>query len=188
MNLPLALTIWSHRFCPHKCDVGYLLEQIKLSGQGTVIGITKPSPTEGAWSALLHIFLRQNWTDYLIKRSTRPLLEEVAWYRLLCNFFIDFRGRVCYQDVGCFSTDWPFDYCSVLPSDPKSIGTKFQLYTRKNWNHPENLDIYDLSRLQKSHFIPWAPLKIIIHGYWSSCSHYEEMIVNLLQHVRIGLY
>ena len=31
---------------------------------GTVIGITKPPPIEGAWSVLLHRCLRQTWTDH----------------------------------------------------------------------------------------------------------------------------
>ena len=33
---------------------------------------------EGAWGVLLHSCLSQTWTDYLIKRSKRPLLEKVA--------------------------------------------------------------------------------------------------------------
>ena len=45
--------------------------------QATVIGITKPPPKDGAWSALLHSCLRQTQTDYKIKRSERPLLRRL---------------------------------------------------------------------------------------------------------------
>ena len=52
--------------------------------QGTVIGITQPPPRDGAWSALFSNLSKSALDDYVVKCSERPLLEEVAWSRLLC--------------------------------------------------------------------------------------------------------
>ena len=48
------------------------------------IGITQPLPRDGAWSALFINLSKSAWDSYVVKRSERPLLEEVAWSRLLC--------------------------------------------------------------------------------------------------------
>ena len=52
--------------------------------KGTVIGITQPPPTEGAWRALLSSLSKSDLDNYIVKRSKRPLLEEVSWSRLPC--------------------------------------------------------------------------------------------------------
>ena len=54
------------------------IENIKSFQKGTVIRITEPSPKEGAWSGL---FSNRS------KRSKYPLLEKVAWFRLLCLIY-----------------------------------------------------------------------------------------------------
>ena len=49
-----------------------------------VIGITHPPSTEGAWSALSSNLSKSDLDNYVVKRSKRPLLEEVSWSRLPC--------------------------------------------------------------------------------------------------------
>ena len=55
----------------------------------TVIMVTQPSPIEGAWSTLLHSCLSKTKTDYKIKCSKHPLLEEVACSRILCSVWLE---------------------------------------------------------------------------------------------------
>ena len=43
-----------------------------------VIGITQPPPREGTWSALFSNLSKSALDNYVVKRSERPLLEEVA--------------------------------------------------------------------------------------------------------------
>ena len=50
----------------------------------TVIRITQPPPTEGAWSALFSNLSKSGLDNYVVKRSKRPLLEEVACSGLPC--------------------------------------------------------------------------------------------------------
>ena len=45
---------------------------------GTVIGITQPPPRDGAWSALFSNLSKSTLDNYVVNRSDRPLLEEVA--------------------------------------------------------------------------------------------------------------
>ena len=49
-----------------------------------VIGITQPLPTEDAWSALFSNLSKSDLDNYVVKRSKRPLLEEVSSSRLPC--------------------------------------------------------------------------------------------------------
>ena len=44
-----------------------------------VIGITQPPAQEGAWSALFSNLSKSGLDIYVVNRSKRPLLEEVAW-------------------------------------------------------------------------------------------------------------
>ena len=63
--------------------------------KGTVIGITQPPPTEGAWSALFSNLSNFGLDNYVVKRSKRPLLEEVLRYRLPCPIkLVIFSGGV----------------------------------------------------------------------------------------------
>ena len=48
------------------------------SQQGTAMGITQPPPLDGAWSALFSNLSKSALENYVVKRSERPLLEEVA--------------------------------------------------------------------------------------------------------------
>ena len=50
--------------------------------QGIIIGITKPPPKEGAWSALFSNLFQSGVDSFVVKRSECPLLEEVTWTRL----------------------------------------------------------------------------------------------------------
>ena len=55
-----------------------LLSRTFFRKEGTVIGITKPPPTEGVWSALFSNLSKSGLDNYVVKRSKRPLLEEVS--------------------------------------------------------------------------------------------------------------
>ena len=47
-------------------------------GKGTVIVITQPPPREGAQSAIFSNLSKSGLENYVVKRSKRTLLEEVA--------------------------------------------------------------------------------------------------------------
>ena len=53
------------------------------SNKWPVIEFTQPPPRDGAWSALFSNLSKSALDNYEVKRSKRPLLEEVAWSRLL---------------------------------------------------------------------------------------------------------
>ena len=56
----------------------YCAVLIEVAHKGTVIGITQPPPREVAWSALFSNLSKSALDNYVVKRSERPLLEEVA--------------------------------------------------------------------------------------------------------------
>ena len=58
--------------------IGKSIDFVFKPYKGTVIGITQPPPTEGAWSALFSNLSKSGLDNYVAKRSKRPLLEEVA--------------------------------------------------------------------------------------------------------------
>ena len=110
---------------------------------------------------------------------------------------------VCYADVGCFRDEGPFDYLDMLPSPPEEVGTKILLYTRDARRHlaeqsglpkvpslhcRENrdlsqvLDYNNASAVAESNFNASLPVKIIIHGFGSTCLRLwaREMRVSFL--------
>ena len=110
---------------------------------------------------------------------------------------------VCYGDVGCFRDEGPFDYLDMLPSPPEEVGTKILLYTRDARRHfgdqsglpkiayihcRENrdlsqvLDYNNASAVAESNFNASLPVKIIIHGFGSTCLRLwaREMRVSFL--------
>ncbi|XP_038073631.1 pancreatic lipase-related protein 2-like [Patiria miniata] len=73
---------------------------------------------------------------------------------------------VCYDDLGCFSNDPPFDvFNSFPPKSPDYINTEFLLYTRANTNRYLKVDRTDASSLQSSTFNSGRRTVFIIHGY-----------------------
>ena len=49
-----------------------------MSPEKKVVGITQPPPKEGARSALFSNLSKSGLDNYAVKRSERPLLEEVS--------------------------------------------------------------------------------------------------------------
>ncbi|XP_063709625.1 lipase member H-like [Culicoides brevitarsis] len=43
--------------------------------------------------------------------------------------------------------------------------TKFLLYTSKNWDEPENIELCNEQSLLQSSFVPGNPVRVIIHGF-----------------------
>ena len=84
---------------------------------------------------------------------------------LLCVLTPSYAETVCYDDLGCFSDDPPFNNAiGHLPQSPAEIGTRFFLYTKAGAS-PELLDYNDPDGVNGSTFDPHAPTKIIIHGF-----------------------
>ena len=76
---------------------------------------------------------------------------------------------VCYPEIGCFRDDGPFNYLDMLPSPPEEVNTQFLLYTRKNRDVATTLAYTNLSGTVSPHFNKSVPLKVIVHGFGSSC-------------------
>ncbi|XP_022092226.1 pancreatic lipase-related protein 2-like [Acanthaster planci] len=78
--------------------------------------------------------------------------------------------EVCYGDLGCFNTGYPFldppyRAVSVLPESPEAIATTFHLNTRKNPSLAQVLLNTDSASLLNSFFDPAKETKIICHGF-----------------------
>lgn len=76
---------------------------------------------------------------------------------------------VCYEDIGCFTTDGAMKHTNKLPESPDQIGTKFFAYSKNSPSTAREVDPYDSST--------WAavaadkPLAVIIHGWRNDGSH-----------------
>ena len=74
--------------------------------------------------------------------------------------------EVCYGDLGCFSSAYPFSGVlarpiALLPQSPEKISTFFTLYSRKR---PEG-ELISASNLTGTSFNPTIPTKFIAHGF-----------------------
>uniref|UniRef100_T1IMD4 Lipase domain-containing protein n=1 Tax=Strigamia maritima TaxID=126957 RepID=T1IMD4_STRMM len=74
---------------------------------------------------------------------------------------------VCFESLGCFRDEGPFDYLDALPQSPETVGTKFLLTTRSNPTQPEMIHYSNMSVPSVINMM--RPLKVIIHGFGSSC-------------------
>lgn len=96
--------------------------------------------------------------------------------------------EVCYDKVGCFSTDDPFTSLKypivLLPQSPDTIRTTYILYTRESRPEPQTLDArYPENILNVwTNFAP-RPTKFIVHGFfhtfrtWSWITEMAEELV-----------
>ena len=74
--------------------------------------------------------------------------------------------EVCYGNLGCFTTDYPFSGTierpiALLPASPEHIGAFFTLYNRK---FPEG-ELISASNLTGSYFVSSLQTKFITHGF-----------------------
>ena len=70
---------------------------------------------------------------------------------------------MCYQNYGCFGPH-P-DRLVKLPQSPSQIGTRFNLFTRDNWNSAKLIDDHNKDKLTASHFKISRRTILVIHGF-----------------------
>ena len=74
--------------------------------------------------------------------------------------------EVCFDDLGCFSNDSPYDSLPAFPPFPPSrINTRFILYTRLNKDLWMEVFRDDPESLATSLFQPELKTVVFIHGY-----------------------
>ncbi|KAL4218199.1 Pancreatic lipase-related protein 2 [Mactra antiquata] len=77
--------------------------------------------------------------------------------------------KVCYNDVGCFSSDAPFNNAmDELPDSPEEIQTQAYLWTKQNPVTPQIISYSNISTIRQSNFDSSRPTKVLVHGYMSS--------------------
>ena len=76
---------------------------------------------------------------------------------------------VCYNELGCFRDEGPFNYLDLLPAPPEEINTRFFLYTPRNRDLPHPLVYNNASTILTSPYNASLPTKVMIHGFGSSC-------------------
>ncbi|XP_071505645.1 pancreatic triacylglycerol lipase-like [Diadema antillarum] len=85
-------------------------------------------------------------------------------------YYDDAIMTVCYDEIGCFSSGYPFfdpPYRPVswLPESREEVGTHFYLNTRRNPHAVTELFTSDMSTIRDSYFDPTHETKIIVHGF-----------------------
>jgi predicted alpha/beta-fold hydrolase len=74
--------------------------------------------------------------------------------------------RVCYNHIGCFSNQSPFDNArGSLPDSPEKIQITFSLYTTQNKETAQFLEPYNSSTITSSYFAASRPTVFITHGF-----------------------
>ncbi|XP_054163851.1 pancreatic lipase-related protein 2-like [Oppia nitens] len=86
-------------------------------------------------------------------------------------------NNVCYDDLGCFSNDGPYQSSSLrpiscVPQSPQLIGTQFLFYSRDNPNDPQIIDALNTKSYKNIDFDPKLNTKIVIHGYKAGILEY----------------
>ncbi|XP_077987386.1 inactive pancreatic lipase-related protein 1-like [Glandiceps talaboti] len=100
----------------------------------------------------------------------RTATSNTTMYTLLFTVAVCITGalaaQVCYDDLGCFTDDPPYDNTgSFPPQSPEEQDITFLLYTRQNRVTPNILTRKDVLGLAESNFDPSRPTKFVIHGY-----------------------
>ncbi|XP_074652888.1 pancreatic lipase-related protein 2-like [Tubulanus polymorphus] len=106
---------------------------------------------------------------------------------VICVLFPENRSwftenEVCFDGLGCFNNEHPFDNAAlVLPDEPSEVGTVFYLFTRHSAS-PQLLDYTRQETLEQSFFDPSTPTKFIIHGFNNDgkTSWVTEIVIALL--------
>nr|CAD7396776.1 unnamed protein product [Timema poppensis] len=79
------------------------------------------------------------------------------------------RKLICYDMVGCFTTQRKHSPLKKTPESPEIVDTKFWLYTPSNITSPQLIQYGDrLYSLEKSDFQYNLPVKVLIHGFKGS--------------------
>ncbi|XP_070562958.1 pancreatic lipase-related protein 2-like [Ptychodera flava] len=101
--------------------------------------------------------------------KTLPVISSAAVVLFLLQVSVEGKS-VCYDELGCFTTDPPFydlPYrpLTYLPEDPSEIDTTFTLYTNSNPTTGHVISAYDKTTVESSPFDPSGPTIVIAHGY-----------------------
>ncbi|XP_069837851.1 pancreatic triacylglycerol lipase-like [Dendropsophus ebraccatus] len=85
-------------------------------------------------------------------------------------------AEVCCDRLGCFSNNVPWAGTfqrpiSRLPWAPERINTRFQLYTRDNLIHFQEITAINSSTILKSNFRKHQKTRFIIHGFINSAKN-----------------
>lgn len=99
-------------------------------------------------------------------------------------------ATVCYNEVGCFRDEGPFNYLDLLPAPPEEINTRFFLYTPRNRDVAFPLAYNNVSTILFSPYNNSLPTKVMIHGFGSSCQRVwaKEMRTALISVVKSIVY
>ncbi|XP_060604009.1 inactive pancreatic lipase-related protein 1-like isoform X2 [Ruditapes philippinarum] len=80
-----------------------------------------------------------------------------------------FESKVCYDGVGCFHANHPFDNSfGELPDSPEDMEVRTFLWTRQNPVEAQELKYQDIASIQDSNFDASRQTKVLIHGFMSS--------------------
>ena len=138
------------------------------------MGLGKKNIGEGQISDL--IIFSTEWLFYSLFPSVYSLVS--IW----CNCIVQCE-EVCYDDLGCFSNDPPYD--SLLgfpPQPPDEVNVRFFLYTRVNRDLWMEISRKDPESLATSVFHPGSKTVFYIHG-WNNVgyrSSFAESLRNAL--------
>ncbi|XP_076322219.1 pancreatic triacylglycerol lipase-like [Tachypleus tridentatus] len=108
-------------------------------------------------------------------RSTYSFFSLLIFFLYSAQLAVNANLRVkreekCYDELGCFENGGDFfdpvtRPIDVLPQDRDVLNTKFHLYTTKNKEDYDDLDLDDKDTITDSSFIPSADTKILVHGH-----------------------
>lgn len=80
-----------------------------------------------------------------------------------------FNSKVCYDGVGCFEGNHPFDNSlGELPDSPDKVQVRTFLWTRQNPVEAQELTYQNIASIEDSNFDGSRPTKVLIHGFMSS--------------------
>ncbi|KAK3098616.1 hypothetical protein FSP39_021249, partial [Pinctada imbricata] len=98
--------------------------------------------------------------------------------------------RNCYEDLGEFKTDPPFDNTlGFQPQCIRHISVTFQLFTNGQPTSPQILDLTDSTTITNSYFDGGLKTVFIVHGYRDSASSQwvKDMTAALLQREQMNV-
>ena len=95
-------------------------------------------------------------------------------------------AMVCYNELGCFRDEGPFNYLDLLPAPPEEINTRFFLYTPRNRDTAQTISYHNATSILASAYNASLPTKVMVHGFGSSCQRIwaKEMRTALISVVR----
>ncbi|KAL8590472.1 hypothetical protein ACOMHN_011685 [Nucella lapillus] len=98
------------------------------------------------------------------------VLYAVFVLSALCTTLTQGQEAAChgvyYEDLGCFTRDYPFNNTRELPQTPDFVATAFTLYTRANPHHGQPLSRRDGGgEVGGPAFISSVPVKVLVHGF-----------------------